>query len=376
MAKDFSQLRKGFTTGACVATAMRVAYKQLINEWTQSSHEDVLFPDGEYRAVNVDATSNDNDQSYAMVIKDAGDDPDVTHQAHISTTLFFDDSYNAGEHDHVLTLGSAIVIVTVAEGVGVATREGLDVPVGKWAINPGPLKMITDNLCDCGIEDVDKSLVVSITVENGEEISKKTLNSTLGIIGGISILGTTGIVYPYSHSAYRDSVNIHIRYADVKGFDTIAVCTGTRTQNALYADFPEFEEGTVIRIGDFIADTLTYAGEKRFKKIIVGCMPGKLFKYAQGHENTHAHKKELNTEKLRPVFEEAGVAEKDIAASIECPTVREAIECIPEKLRMAVFDLLAKRALVFFNDWTGNRNDLICEIRCYSAASQLIGVWS
>jgi len=379
--KDPAELRKGFTTGTCVATCARIAYRVLKNGVEEVDSESVLFPDGLRREIAVESVEYSDNKASAQVIKDAGDDPDVTDKARISAKVSIDGTYTPDPRDHNFRLENATVIVTVDSGIGVATRDGLDVAKGKWAINPGPIRMITDNLKEvgCGLEK--ETVVVSVKVKDGETIAKKTLNFTLGIEAGISILGTSGIVEPYSNAAYRDTVKIHLRYASLKNSesttsdDVVCICTGGRTKQALERDYHEIPDYSFIRIGDFIADTLKFAAEFEFEKVIIGCMPGKLFKYSRGFEYTHAHNVKLDTKELLPTLAECGVAEAVQQECVACPTVREALSLIPDAKRKEVFDHLGRKALKHFYSWTSAAPSLKCEIRCYSFDTSLIGSW-
>ena len=276
MTKETKELRSGFTTGACAAAAAKAAFCGRVCN--------TVFPDGSRVMLPVEL-----DGAAARIIKDAGDDPDVTDKAVITVTV--EESDRIDPEDYCENAAAGRIIICGGPGIGKATRPGLDIPLGKWAINPSPRKMIVDNLLDAGFES--GSLRVTISLENGEEIAKKTLNPTLGIIGGVSILGTSGIVVPYSNDAYIRTIDLHIRNAVAEGAEILAFSTGSRTGKALLRDFPALEEKRLIRIADFIGESLASAERAGVKKLIIGCMPGKLYKYACGYHNTHAHKVKL-----------------------------------------------------------------------------------
>ena len=229
------------------------------------------------------------DGATARIIKDAGDDPDVTDKAVITVTV--EESDRIDPEDYCENAAAGRIIICGGPGIGKATRPGLDIPPGKWAINPSPRRMIVDNLLAAGFKS--GSLRVTISLENGEDIAKKTLNPTLGVVGGVSILGTSGIVVPYSNDAYIRTIELHIRNAVAEGAKVLAFSTGSRTSIALLRDFPVLNENTLIRIADFIGESLASAEHAGVKQLIVGCMPGKLYKYACGYKNTHAHKVKL-----------------------------------------------------------------------------------
>ena len=269
-------LRSGFTTGACAAAAAKAAYCGKVLP--------VIFPDGTGKIIPVKISGNS-----ASVIKDAGDDPDVTDKALISVEI--EKSHQVETEDYCETVKGGKIILCGGEGVGLATRPGLDIPPGKWAINPAPRKMIVENLIDAGFNGA--SIRVTITVANGKEIALKTLNPTLGIVGGISILGTSGIVVPYSNAAYIHTIDLRIRNAVAEGAKVLAFSTGSRTGKAILRDYAELKEKNIIRIADFIGQALESAQKAGVKKMVIACMPGKLYKYACGYKNTHAHKVKL-----------------------------------------------------------------------------------
>lgn len=165
-------------------------------------------------------------------------------------------------------------MLTAGSGVGVATRPGLAVPVGKWAINPGPRRMLRDNLRP------ERRMRITVSVPDGEALAAETLNPALGVEGGISILGTSGIVRPYSNAAYAATVALQFRSLAASGFTVGATATGSRTAAALRRDYPELAPQGVVEIADFIHVAVRAAASAGLEKLIVGCMPGKLFKYA------------------------------------------------------------------------------------------------
>ena len=188
----------------------------------------------------------------------------------------------------VLQIGNGTLILRGAEGIGLCNRRGLDCELGRWAINTGPRNMISENLRRAGFSS--GCWLLEIGVENGEELAKHTLNSHLGIMGGISLLGTTGLVRPYSHEAYIHTVRICVKSHFLSGGSTMVFCTGGRTKSGAELHLPQLPATAFVSIGDFIAESLAAACRYGMREIAVACMPGKLCKYAAGFENTHAHK--------------------------------------------------------------------------------------
>ncbi len=257
------ELRCGFTTGTAVTAA---ALAVLL----QRDFVEVILGNGDKLTIPIHELGADS----AAVIKDAGDDPDVTHNALIRVHLRPASLEEATERDYC----EENLIIRGGPGVGLVTRPGLAVPVGKWAINPGPRKMLRRNLS--GLQGV---WLLTIEIPGGEKLAAETLNPELGIVGGISILGNSGIVRPYSNAAYASTIVLQMKMLEVK---QVVLTTGNRTSESSERDFPGIP---VIRIGDFIKVALLSADKAGLERVIVCCMPGKLFKYSCGFENTHAH---------------------------------------------------------------------------------------
>ena len=200
-------LRSGFTTGAAM-TAGALAVLSARNGRVLDAAE-LLLPDESTLSVPV----AHSDVLRAMVIKDAGDDPDATDKAHIVVELRPAERTELEPADFQEACGDAVLMIRGGEGIGRVTRPGLAVPVGKWAVNPGPRRLLVKNLFRAGL--VSGTWLLTVSIENGEKIAEKTLNPRLGIVGGISILGRSGIVRPYSHAAYAATVALQLRSCGV-----------------------------------------------------------------------------------------------------------------------------------------------------------------
>lgn len=288
-------LRNGYTTGSAASAAAVAAYRH--------STEDVnlILPNGDQLAIPIARVWAGG----AEVVKDGGDDPDVTTGSLIQVELV-EFSGIAEESDYVESLGDLELLIRGGIGVGRVNRPGLAVPVGKAAINPTPRRMLLINLAAANCKG---RYLVTISVPDGEKIAQKTLNPTLGIIGGISILGNSGIVRPYSNAAYAATIVLQLKSCAASNLDTVALVTGNRSAAAVQRDCPMLSEESIIRIGDFIQVAILAAEKANLKKIIIGCMAGKLFKYACGETNTHAHKCKLTLSRLHDFgVELSGVA--------------------------------------------------------------------
>ena len=254
----------------------------------------------------------------ALVIKDGGDDPDATAHARIRVCL------SAALH-HGDSTTPVHVTLEGGAGVGRVTLPGLPMPVGQPAINPAPREQITRAVqMECRARALCGEIRVIISVEDGETLARQTMNARLGIVGGISILGTQGIVKPFSHSAWQASVLQGLRVARAVQCRSICLSTGRRSEKLLMALRPNLPEPAFVQAADFAGFSLRAAGELGFTDIVWGCFFGKLVKLAQGLEYTHAHTAALDIPLLTRLAAEAGM--EDIAALGQCITANHALE--------------------------------------------------
>lgn len=308
--KDSVLLRRGFTTGACAAAAAKAAAYALIREQA-SERVDITLPAGYKAVMDVHAVEFTEDWARASVIKDAGDDPDVTNGAEIGATVAF---YTKGYG----------VVVNGGTGVGKVTKPGLAIPVGHAAINPIPMKMIKDELakvlketgCPLGLE-------ATIFVPNGEELSKKTLNARLGIVGGISILGTTGIVEPISARAWTDTISSAMDVAMACGSVHVVLTPGRTSESAAMRLFAGMSEEAFVQMGDHVGYSLAEARKKGFSKVTIVGQFGKLVKMAMGSVRTNVKDSTLEVGFLAELAEGLGYSQKDVQAFKGANTARE-----------------------------------------------------
>ncbi len=264
-------LRTGWTTGTCASAAAKAAATALRDQAAQQSVE-VALPGGRRVAFAVESCGFDPRQATAVVIKDAGDDPDVTHGAHLTATVRWH--------------GEPGLILEGGEGVGIVTKPGLGIDVGEPAITAVPRAMISQAVGE--VTDLAANgLRVIISVPGGERMARKTTNARLGIIGGISILGTTGIVRPFSTASWRASVEQAVSVMAAQGERTVVLCTGGRTEKGAMAMLPDLPEVCFVEVGDFTGAALRRALEVNLERVIFGGMAGKLAKLAAGILMTH-----------------------------------------------------------------------------------------
>jgi len=326
--------RTGFTTGANAAAAARAATLGLVAGEVPQQVE-CLLPNGQRVIFNITDGRTDKTCAHAVSIKDAGDDPDATHGAHLTADVRRITHYNGIE-----LYGGA--------GVGAVTKPGLGLTIGNAAINPVPCRNIIDNVREAGLPilEAGDGIEVVISVPGGEEMAKRTLNARLGIIGGISILGTTGIVRPYSTAAFRASVVQALQVAASQGQTTVALTTGGRTEKCAMGHYPQLDEACFVQMGDFVKAAFQTATRHGMRHIIVGAMAGKLTKIAQGLPVTHAWRKEIDRQLLAEVASESGAPADLIEEIRSAETARFAAEHLAALGLSATFHrLLAQRAL-------------------------------
>lgn len=328
--------RTGFTTGACSAAAARAATLGLLDSEVA---ETVLcrLPNGS--EVSFAVTDGYVEESaglaHAVIIKDAGDDPDATHGAHMTADV------------RILPHRAGEVVLKGGFGIGIVTKDGLGLEVGGPAINPVPRRNIIDNVRAAGSELLDHDgLEVTISVPGGDEMAKKTLNARLGILGGISILGTTGIVRPYSTAAFRASVVQAVDVAAKQGQTSLIFTTGGRTEKFAMRQLPELDESCFVQMGDFVKAAFTSAIKREVPNVYVGAMVGKLTKMCQGLAVTHAWKAEVDRDILAESAQEVG-APPDLVEEIRAAeTARFAAEKLANLgLTVAFHQQLAKKAI-------------------------------
>jgi cobalt-precorrin-5B (C1)-methyltransferase len=270
-------LRTGYTTGTCAAAATKAALSTLVNG-EKLAKVNVSLPKDKHIVIDIAWIRYENEKSVtAAVIKDGGDDPDVTNGAEIWSTVSLLETSNK-------------IIIDGGKGVGRVTKPGLGLEIGKAAINPTPLKMISHAINEIlGQQQKNRNgLSILISVPKGEEIAKKTDNPRLGIIGGISILGTTGIVIPYSTASFAASIRQSIDVSKAMGSDSVILTTGGRSEDFARDIFGNsIADHAYIQIGDFIGFSIKQCAIKKIKKAYVVGFIGKLTKMAMGIKQTH-----------------------------------------------------------------------------------------
>lgn len=332
-------LRHGFTTGTAAAAAAKAACLHLLGRGAPE-RVDVPLPVGERLEIPIHEIRPEEGGVMAAVIKDGGDDPDVTHRAVIRAWV----GLRPAEDGIILTGGS---------GVGRVTRPGLPVAVGEAAINPAPRAQILRAVTEA-LGGARYSLVVEIRVDDGERLAQKTFNPRLGIIGGISILGTRGTVKPFSHAAYQATIRQSLDVIQAAGLDCTYLTTGGRSERFLRQLRPQISETACVQVADFFAFSMREVGRRGFSHALWAVFFGKLVKQAQGRPSTHAHKARLDLIELANWCADCDMDEGLCARVAEANTALHALEEISGHPRQtALFAHVVDRARHFAQEFAG-----------------------
>ncbi len=332
------RMRTGFTTGACSAAAAKGATMALVTGRPVEAVA-ITLPMGRRVSFAMNRCRVDPGEAFCSVIKDGGDDPDVTHGAELCATAVW--SETPGLH------------LDRGPGVGVVTKPGLGVPVGAPAINPVPRRMIgasvREGMAEAGL-DADRVLAgrgirLTVSCPDGEERARKTLNARLGIVGGISILGTTGLVIPYSTAAFRASIDRALDVAAAAGCRHVVLTTGGRSEAFAQRLLPDLPEEAFIQMGEFLGFALKASAAKGFARATVCGMVGKLSKVAAGHFHLHARSSEVDTAFLAGVAADCGVSGGALAEIRGANTARHVAEIVLARGVEGFFDRLCQLAL-------------------------------
>src|SRR5262245_30331816 len=329
MAMPERPLRYGWTTGACAAAAAKAAYTALLTGAFADPVE-VTLPRGQRQAFDLATTTLGEGSATAGIVKDAGDDPDVTHGALVLATV------------RAAAPGSGVTF-RAGEGVGTVTKAGLPIPPGEPAINPVPRKMLRDAIGEVasahgGSGDVE----IEIAIPGGEALAAKTMNLRLGVVGGLSILGTTGIVVPYSCSAWIHSIYSWIDVARAAGLTHIALSSGAASDQAVKA-MPDLPETALINMAHFVGGMLEFESAHPVSRVTIAGGVGTMTKLAQGLLDLHSRRGSVDLGVLAGLAEKAGgsraLGERILAAN----TAAEAFSGAPEE-GVALGDEVARAA--------------------------------
>lgn len=311
--RDHTHLRRGWTTGACATAAARAAFEALATGAPPPDPVEIALPSGQRVAFVLAEWTRGPDFVRAGVIKDAGDDPDVTHGALVRATV------------RRAAPGSGVAFLA-GEGVGVVTRPGLPLPPGEPAINPVPRAMMRQTLAEAAERfGIAADAQIEISIPGGVEMAKHTLNGRLGIVGGLSVLGTTGIVTPFSCAAWIDSIHRGVDVARASGLTHIAATTGSTSEAAVQKlyDLPDM---ALIEMGDFVGGFLKYLRTHPVTRVTIGGGFAKMTKLAQGRLDLHSGRSTLDLPQLAQLADAAGASAPLAARIAAANSALEALE--------------------------------------------------
>ena len=304
-------MRKGWTTGACAAAAAVAAFEGLVSG-VSPNPVTIHLPKGQKPLFSLSQQSRTDKSARTGVIKDAGDDPDVTHGAEVIATL----EWGAA--------GSGVQF-RAGDGVGTVTLPGLPLAVGEPAINPKPREIIRDNLAAVAERlGVAADVIVTISIPGGADLAVKTMNGRLGILGGLSILGTTGIVIPYSCSSWIHSIHRGIDVARATGITHVAAATGS-TSEAAVREIHALPESALIDMGDFAGGMLKYLRKHPVERLTIAGGFAKLVKLAQGNMDLHSSRSSVDFGALAEVLIGLGASDLVVARARDANTAMEVL---------------------------------------------------
>ena len=327
--KPEGPLRRGWTTGACATAATAAAYTALLTGRFPDPVA-ITLPRGETPAFALALEGRGDGWARAGIIKDAGDDPDVTHGALVVSEV------RRGEARSGVTFKAGL-------GVGTVTLPGLPVPPGEPAINPVPRRMMTEAVTRIAAEHGDPGdVVIEVSIPDGERLARKTWNPRLGILGGLSVLGTTGVVVPFSCSAWIHSIHRGIDVARALGLAHVAGCTGSTSEAAVVARYG-LPDTALLDMGDFAGGLLKYLKAHPIPRLTIGGGFGKLTKLAQGFLDLHSGRSEVDFDWLGDRLAEAGAPAGLVEQARRANTAKQVLD-LASGAGIALADLVARRA--------------------------------
>ena len=330
--KNKTKLRTGFTTGSCATAASKACILAIQNQKI-IENVDIILPKRSRLEIEIDSCEFTTNSAKCSVIKDGGDDPDVTHGAAIFVNIELTDVIGEIEIDG-------------GEGVGRVTKPGLGLEIGSAAINPTPKKMILENVKEVGEELLEKNGIrVVVSVPKGKELGPKTDNPRIGIMGGISILGTSGIVIPYSTASFAAAIRQQISVVNTMNDDNVVLTTGGRSEDFArkIIDLPDH---SFIQMGDFSGYTIKQCAKQELKKAYVAGFIGKLAKMAAGVKQTHVKGGKVDMKFLSELAKRCNAGEDTISKILGANTARNVQEIIIEDKIDGFFDEVTKEACI------------------------------
>lgn len=327
-------LKYGFTTGSCAAAAVKGA-AQMLRDQTLIDEVDLHLPSGDTARFPLHGCRLTGKGATCYVVKDAGDDPDVTNGCHVHATVEID------------LFTKHRILIQGGVGIGRVTKPGLALKVGEWAINPVPRRMIMEVVKEVfALRCVPATITITISIPNGEELAKKTINERLGIVGGLSILGTTGIVKPISTEAWTATVDTSVNVALACGSDTVVLSTGRSSELAAQLHLRDngihLKEESFVMMGDHFGYSLESCHLRKVPNVVVAGQFAKLVKIACGHRQTHVSSAELDLAQVAGWLKESPGLKHLEPLAREANTARHLLE--ESGFSQGLIDLVCRKA--------------------------------
>ncbi len=340
-------MRYGFTTGSCAAAAAKAACYMLL---TGKRKEEIAIdtPKGILFRAKIEDIARSEGAVSCAVRKDGGDDPDVTSGALVYAKVSFEENGN-------------VIRIDGGTGVGRVTKPGLDQPVGNAAINHVPRGMIEKEVTEvCRLADYVGGLFVEISIPDGVRLAEQTFNPRLGIVGGISVLGTTGIVEPMSARALLDTIRVELQVKKAEGYSAIAISPGNYGLDFMKRTY-DYNLDSSVKCSNFIGDTIEMIAELSFEKVLLLGHIGKLVKLAGGIMNTHSREGDCRMELIVAAAVKCGVETPVLQEILETVTTEEAIRILTREGKCGeVMECLMERIMFYLKKKVAGRFDIEC----------------
>ena len=355
-------MRKGFTTGSCATAASKAAAYMLLSG-IEKNKIDIITPAGTVYSPDIEDITKGESYVKCAVRKDSGDDPDITAGSLIYAKVSFSDRGDTAEGN---------IVIKGGEGVGKVTRPGLDQPVGNDAINSVPRMMIKEEVMQImNFFDYDGILEVEISVPGGGEIAEKTFNPRLGIEGGISIIGTTGIVEPMSTKALLDTIKVELNQLKELGAKIAVISPGNYGLDFMKETY-DFDLDRAVKCSNYIGDTIDMAVELGFEKMILCGHIGKLIKVSGGIMNTHSREADCRMELMAAAAVKNGAKPDAVNRILDCVSTEEATEIlITENIKDKCFEYIMDRISFYLNKRSMGKMNVECIV--YANAYGILG---
>jgi cobalt-precorrin-5B (C1)-methyltransferase len=355
--KTKGKLRTGFTTGTSAAAGAKAGILSIIHQ-EKIRFVEVTLPKKSKIQIKIEKCKFSKQSAHCTIIKDGGDDPDVTHGAEIDTEVLLTDNIGKIEIDG-------------GEGVGRVTKPGLGLEIGSAAINPTPKKMIIENILEVANDLLKKyGLKILVSVPKGRELAPKTDNPRLGILGGISILGTSGIVIPYSTASFAASIRQSIDVTIAMGNDTVVLTTGGRSEDfsRKIIDLPDH---CFVQMGDFSGYTIQQCAKKGIRKAYVAGFIGKLTKMGMGVKQTHVKGSKVDMKFLAEIAKKCNAPSDTVEEIKKANTARHVFEIVSNKNLNGYFDLVCSE--VYNQLRKHSENKFVIEVIMFDFDGNVIG---